>query len=214
MAKLTISEAARVAGVARSTLQRAIQTGRLSLLPDHTVDTAELLRAGYTLHAAASTAPHELTLLQREVALLERERDLLRAALDTAAAREQVALEREARLLHLLEQAQAQSHRLLEAPRPSTPARAPRTSPTVTAPGPSLPTAPGPEAPAQQAAPVPAPFDPSKYVLGKLCPRGHDDAGTGHSLLRLSNRHCLACDREKYHERKQAQRQRPRKAVP
>jgi hypothetical protein len=47
MAKLTISEAARVAGVARSTLQWAIQAGRLSLHPDHTVDTAELLRAGH-----------------------------------------------------------------------------------------------------------------------------------------------------------------------
>jgi hypothetical protein len=51
------------------------------------------------------------------------------------------------------------------------------------------------------------PFDATKYVLGKLCPRQHDYDGTGHSLLRLSNRHCLACDREKFHERKQAKRQ-------
>lgn len=51
------------------------------------------------------------------------------------------------------------------------------------------------------------PFDATKYVLGKLCPRRHDHDGTGHSLLRLSNRHCLACDREKFHERKQAKRQ-------
>ncbi len=50
------------------------------------------------------------------------------------------------------------------------------------------------------------PFDATKYVLGKLCPRQHDYDGTGHSLLRLSNRHCLACDREKFHERKQAKR--------
>ena len=49
-------------------------------------------------------------------------------------------------------------------------------------------------------------FDATKYILGKLCPRGHDDHGTGQSLLRLSNRHCLACDREKFHERKQAKR--------
>ena len=144
MAKLTISEASRIAGVARSTLQRAVQAGRLSLSPDHTVDTAELLRAGYTLHAArqphdatalqdaaprSSRVPHdaagpfpqELSLAKREIALLERERDMLRAALDAAAVREQVALEREARLLHLLEQAQAQSQRLLEAPRPAPP---------------------------------------------------------------------------------------------
>ena len=50
------------------------------------------------------------------------------------------------------------------------------------------------------------PFDPGKYVLGKLCPRSHDYHGTGQSLLRRSNRHCLACDREKFRERKQAKR--------
>jgi hypothetical protein len=49
MAKLTISDAARVAGVARSTLHRAIKQGRLSVDPDGRIDTAELLRAGYTL---------------------------------------------------------------------------------------------------------------------------------------------------------------------
>jgi hypothetical protein len=49
------------------------------------------------------------------------------------------------------------------------------------------------------------PFDSEKYVQGKLCPRGHDYHGTGRSLLRLTNRHCLACDREKFHERKQRQ---------
>ena len=49
MAKLTVSDAARVAGVARSTLHRAIRAGRLSVDPDGHIDTAELLRAGYTL---------------------------------------------------------------------------------------------------------------------------------------------------------------------
>jgi hypothetical protein len=52
VATLTIADAARCCRVARSTLQRAIQAGRLSLTRDHRVDTAELLRAGYTLHAA------------------------------------------------------------------------------------------------------------------------------------------------------------------
>jgi hypothetical protein len=42
--------------------------------------------------------------------------------------------------------------------------------------------------------------------LGDLCPRGHEHGTTGQSLLRISNRHCLACDREKFHERKQAKR--------
>lgn len=51
------------------------------------------------------------------------------------------------------------------------------------------------------------PFDKARYTLGKLCPRGHEHGHTGQSLLRISNRHCLACDREKFHERKRAKRQ-------
>jgi len=57
---------------------------------------------------------------------------------------------------------------------------------------------------------IPA-FDTSKYSLGKLCPRGHAHGTTGQSLLRISNRHCILCDREKWHEkygpRRQAKRQ-------
>jgi hypothetical protein len=52
MAKLTISDAARACGVARTTIQRAVKTGRLSLDAEHCVDTAELLRVGYQLDAA------------------------------------------------------------------------------------------------------------------------------------------------------------------
>ena len=51
---------ARACRVARSTLQRAINAGRLSLGPDHRVDTAELLRAGYTLHAARQEQTHTM----------------------------------------------------------------------------------------------------------------------------------------------------------
>jgi hypothetical protein len=120
MAKLTISDAARACRVARSTLQRAVNAGRLSLDPDHRVDTAELLRAGYTLHdarlaqdrrtrqeplrdaaersastrqGAAGTAPSDAPLLLQTIAALERENALLRAALDAAGAREQEARE-------------------------------------------------------------------------------------------------------------------------
>jgi len=50
-------------------------------------------------------------------------------------------------------------------------------------------------------------FDPSKYCLGKLCPRAHEHGTTGQSLLKISNRHCPACDREKWHEKGSAQRQ-------
>ena len=51
------------------------------------------------------------------------------------------------------------------------------------------------------------PFDTAKYVLGKLCPRGHAWGSTGQSLLRRTNRHCCACDREKFQERGKVQRQ-------
>ena len=53
MTKLTLSEAARACNVARTTIQRAVKTGRLSLDAEHRVDTAELLRIGYQLDAAA-----------------------------------------------------------------------------------------------------------------------------------------------------------------
>jgi hypothetical protein len=223
MAKLTISDAARTCRVARSTLPRAINAGRLSLDADHRVDTAELLRAGYTLQAARQEQPaaslrdtaerangtrqgdaaplhHELTLLQREFALLERERDLLRTALDAAAAREQVALEREARLLHLLEQAQTQSHRLLDTARPpAAPSPAARHASRQTVLREPRPTP-------SSVHSAPPPCDPHKHVLGKLCPRGHDYQDTGQSLLQRSNRKCLVCHREQAQARRQARR--------
>jgi hypothetical protein len=118
MAKLTISDAARVAGVARSTLHRAIKAGRLSLDPDGHLDTAELLRAGYTLHRSARQRPAEalqdatprssgaqhphtstetqpLLALQQERDMLRMERDVLRRELEAAQIREQAALGRE-----------------------------------------------------------------------------------------------------------------------
>ena len=50
MAKLTISDAARVTGVSRVTLHRYIKAGKLSRTPDGLIDTAELLRIGLVLH--------------------------------------------------------------------------------------------------------------------------------------------------------------------
>jgi hypothetical protein len=52
---------------------------------------------------------------------------------------------------------------------------------------------------------VPA-FDTTKYVLGKLCPRGHDYHGTGQSLRYLRRHVCLACDAEQARARRKAQR--------
>jgi hypothetical protein len=56
MAKLTISEAACVTGVVRSTLHRAMHAGRLSVDADGRVDTVELLCAGSALQARTHPA--------------------------------------------------------------------------------------------------------------------------------------------------------------
>ncbi len=49
MPKLTVSSAARVIGVPRSTLRGAIERGRVPVEQGNLVDTAELARAGYRL---------------------------------------------------------------------------------------------------------------------------------------------------------------------
>ena len=51
-------------------------------------------------------------------------------------------------------------------------------------------------------------YDPSKYHLGKLCPRGHEYQGTGQSL-RSNNvaGYCPACNVEDTRARRQARRQ-------
>jgi hypothetical protein len=56
MAKLTLSAAVHVCNMTRTTIQRVVKTGRLSLDAEHRVDTAELLRVGYQLDAAALPA--------------------------------------------------------------------------------------------------------------------------------------------------------------
>ena len=130
MALLTISEAARVAGVSRVTLHRYIKAGKLSRNSDGTIDTAELLRAGFVLHHATPvyappvsplippatsaetppvTAPDPAT-LQQLITLLQRE-------LEAAHAREEAARERETQLLQMLAQMQHQNQRLLDMPR-------------------------------------------------------------------------------------------------
>jgi hypothetical protein len=48
------------------------------------------------------------------------------------------------------------------------------------------------------------PFDTTKFVLGKLCPRGHEYYGTGQTLRRLSRHVCPACDVERTREARQA----------
>jgi hypothetical protein len=54
----------------------------------------------------------------------------------------------------------------------------------------------------QQTAQTALAYDPTKYTLGKLCPRGHDYQGTGQTLLTLRKRRCLPCEAAKKRERR------------
>ena len=145
MTKLSISEAARACGVARTTLQRAIRTGRLSLDTEHRVDTSELLRAGYQVDAAALHAvmqrDHAVTpqnaaplrsstpqpdATQQELALLRQERDMLQRENTRLVQQVEVLLTMQQGTQQHLTQAQQMLHdmqqrydRLLEAPRTS-----------------------------------------------------------------------------------------------
>jgi hypothetical protein len=47
-------------------------------------------------------------------------------------------------------------------------------------------------------------YDATRYVLGKLCPRGHAYGETGQSLLQQSNHKCLVCHREQGRARRLA----------
>jgi ferredoxin-like protein FixX len=51
-------------------------------------------------------------------------------------------------------------------------------------------------------------YNPATHSLGKLCPRKHSYRGSGQSVLRLSDRHCLECDRLKSAAKREAKRQR------
>jgi hypothetical protein len=129
----------------------------MSLGSDGKVDTAELLRLGYTLqgvaqqerdslrhHATPATGVarqeenSRLPWLEEERDALQRERDLLQRELDAArerereaAERERSARDREALLLDMLHQAQQRYDRLLTPPAPTT-APTPTTTPVQT----------------------------------------------------------------------------------
>lgn len=123
MAKLSKIDAAKAIGVSRQTLYNYLKDGRVSVDPDGLIDTADLLRAGFSLHRldsqtnenighdltpSAEDTRSKLTRTDEQVALListlQRERDLLYRELEDAKAEK-------ARLLGLLESQQ----RLLEA---------------------------------------------------------------------------------------------------
>ena len=73
MAKLTLTSAAKVAGISRYALSRAIKRGRVRRDPDGYVDTDDLERAGYTIQTA---------LLPQKRDVSRGHRNLVRQALD------------------------------------------------------------------------------------------------------------------------------------
>src|SRR5262245_27436798 len=147
MAKLSKVDAAKATGVSRQTLYTYIKDGRLSVDADGLIDTAELLRAGFTLHTGheigrqdVMATGHELTSsvgqhLTSKLETLDVYRDmiaLLKQHLSEtqaqAQARDQAAQERErdyreqiARLTTMLDQAHQQNQRLLDLPRTPPP---------------------------------------------------------------------------------------------
>ncbi len=50
------------------------------------------------------------------------------------------------------------------------------------------------------------PYDQTKFILGRLCPRGHEYGTTGRTLLRMPGFHCRQCENELARERRKAQR--------
>lgn len=132
MALLNLTAASRAAGVNRSTIVRALKSGRLSATTsdagERCIDTAELMRAFGALkgdaYADAQVVPMHTTgdahpVAQNQPALLE----VLQEQLQQAHEREREGREREARLLAMLEAEQTARRdletKLLPAPRPT-----------------------------------------------------------------------------------------------
>jgi hypothetical protein len=118
MAKLSKRDAAKTIGVARQTLYAYIKAGRISVAPEGTIDTAELLRAGFVLHplntedrvqSGHNETPSDDPSLTYRVQALERERELLARELEDAKARERQLLELLTSQQRLLEAGQKSS---------------------------------------------------------------------------------------------------------
>jgi hypothetical protein len=134
MTLLSTNDAARVAGISRRSIQRAIKEGRLSATTDgdgnRVIDTSELIRVYGELRRVAdepATMTHsvatEATLIAVLQDQLQHAQDQLEQVMRQAHEREQQTQQEKARLLALLE-AEQQARReletkLLPAPRPA-----------------------------------------------------------------------------------------------
>lgn len=135
MAKVPKAEAARLIGVARQTIYDYINQGRISAEADGLIDTSELIRAGFTLRLPDSqhdvgnghnptvntTASDANAALQNQVHtskvidLYEQRIASLERDLADAKKREEATIQREQRLLTMLEQEQKQRQLYLPA---------------------------------------------------------------------------------------------------
>ena len=121
MSLLSITKAAHAAGVSRRTIQRSIQSGRLSTATgERTIDTTELLRVFGPLRHAPSDTPASMS---RSVATNDAPDDTLTMLVEVLRDQLQQAQQEKARLLAMLE-AEQQARReletkLLPAPRPA-----------------------------------------------------------------------------------------------
>jgi excisionase family DNA binding protein len=124
MPLLSITEAARAAGVSRRTIQRSIQSGRLSatttMTGERAIDTAELLRVFGPLRHAPSDTPASMS---QPVATNDAPDDTMTMLVEVLRDQLQQAQQEKARLLAMLE-AEQQARReletkLLPAPRPA-----------------------------------------------------------------------------------------------
>lgn len=146
MAKLSKVDAAKAAGVSRQTLYTYIKDSRLSVDADGLIDTAELLRAGFTLHDVGrqetEQTGHRLTstmdtldVYQDMITMLKQQVSEAQAREQAALEREKVAREREALLLTMLQDMQHRYDRLLDMPRSMSPPRpGPERPPAVSRP--------------------------------------------------------------------------------
>ena len=124
MSLLSITEAAHAAGVSRRTIQRSIQSGRLSaattVTGERAIDTTELLRVFGPLRHAPSDTPASMS---QPVATNDAPDDTLTVLVEVLRDQLQQAQQEKARLLAMLE-AEQQARReletkLLPAPRPA-----------------------------------------------------------------------------------------------
>jgi hypothetical protein len=146
MAKLSKVDAAKAAGVSRQTLYTYIKDGRLSVDADGLIDTAELLRTGFTLHTLHEIGRQDVKPVGQQltskldtldvyhdmIAMLKHQLSEAQAREEAALEREKSAREREALLLQMLQDMQHRYDRLLDMPRPTLPPEPPQEAPGAT----------------------------------------------------------------------------------